>query len=128
MAAEFLPGNRVTLLNSGSEYFPALLAEIEAAQVEIYLESYIFAGFGFWIFCENFASNPSVGGSDNPLTMFFGNTILFFLPTLAMAPALTMRLFAEERRSGTIEALLTASQAAREQCQPEVTTEEADQP
>ena len=43
MAAEFLPGNRVTLLNSGSEYFPALLAEIEAAQLEIYLESYIFA-------------------------------------------------------------------------------------
>ena len=43
MAAEFLPGNRVTLLNSGSEYFPALLTEIEAAQVEIYLESYIFA-------------------------------------------------------------------------------------
>ena len=43
MAAEFLPGNRVTLINSGSEYFPALLAEIEAAQVEIYLESYIFA-------------------------------------------------------------------------------------
>jgi hypothetical protein len=43
MAAEFLPGNRITLLNSGSEYFPALLAEIEAAQLEIYLESYIFA-------------------------------------------------------------------------------------
>lgn len=43
MAFEFLPGNRITLLNSGAEYFPALIAEIEAAQVEIYLESYIFA-------------------------------------------------------------------------------------
>ncbi len=43
MAAEFLPGNRVTLLNSGAEYFPALLKEIEDAQIEIYLESYIFA-------------------------------------------------------------------------------------
>lgn len=43
MEPEFLAGNRVTLLNSGEEYFPALLAEIEAAQVEIYLESYIFA-------------------------------------------------------------------------------------
>ena len=43
MATEFLPGNRVTLLNSGAEYFPALLAEIEDAQVEIYLETYIFA-------------------------------------------------------------------------------------
>ncbi len=43
MQAEFLPGNRLTLLNSGSEYFPALLAAIESAQIEIFLESYIFA-------------------------------------------------------------------------------------
>lgn len=43
MAAEFLPGNRLTLLNSGSDYFPALLAAIGGAQTEIYLESYIFA-------------------------------------------------------------------------------------
>jgi cardiolipin synthase len=43
MAVEFLPGNQLTLLNSGREYFPALLAAIEAAEVEIYLESYIFA-------------------------------------------------------------------------------------
>ncbi len=43
MATDFLPGNRLTLLNSGLEYFPALLAAIEAAQTEIYLESYIFA-------------------------------------------------------------------------------------
>jgi cardiolipin synthase len=43
MHAEFRPGNQITLLNSGSEYFPALLAEIAAAQLEIYLESYIYA-------------------------------------------------------------------------------------
>jgi cardiolipin synthase len=43
MAADFLPGNRLRLLNSGGEYFPALLDEIAAAQVEIYLESYIYA-------------------------------------------------------------------------------------
>ena len=43
MEPEFLPGNRVILLNSGREYFPALLAEIETAQSEIFLESYIFA-------------------------------------------------------------------------------------
>ena len=43
MAAEFLPGNRITLLNSGAEYFPALFAAIDTAQSEIYLESYIFA-------------------------------------------------------------------------------------
>ncbi|WP_412478781.1 cardiolipin synthase ClsB [Azonexus sp. IMCC34839] len=43
MIAEFLPGNRLTLLNSGNEYFPALLAALESARHEIFLESYIFA-------------------------------------------------------------------------------------
>jgi cardiolipin synthase A/B len=43
MAAEFLPGNQLTLLNSGSEYFPALLAALDGATAEIFLESYIFA-------------------------------------------------------------------------------------
>lgn len=41
--ADFLSGNCIRLLNSGSEYFPALLEEIAAAKSEIYLESYIFA-------------------------------------------------------------------------------------
>jgi len=43
MAPEYLGGNRLTLLNSGAEYFPALLAAIEAARREIFLESYIYA-------------------------------------------------------------------------------------
>ena len=43
MLPEFLPGNRLTLLNSGAEYFPALLAAIDSAAREIFLESYIFA-------------------------------------------------------------------------------------
>jgi cardiolipin synthase len=42
MAAEFLSGNRLTLLNSGAEYFPALIAAIDKAQHEVHLESYIF--------------------------------------------------------------------------------------
>ena len=44
MAVEFLPGNRLTLLRSGVEYFPALEAAIRAAQREIFLEVYIYAG------------------------------------------------------------------------------------
>jgi len=39
----FLPGNRITLLRNGTEYFPALRAAIAAARAEIYLECYIFA-------------------------------------------------------------------------------------
>ena len=42
MLADFIAGNRLTLLNSGAEYFPALLAAIDAARHEVHLESYIF--------------------------------------------------------------------------------------
>lgn len=40
--AKFLPGNRLTLLNSGGEFFPALLTAINEARHEVHLESYIF--------------------------------------------------------------------------------------
>ncbi|HTP97040.1 MAG TPA: cardiolipin synthase ClsB [Burkholderiales bacterium] len=39
---ELVPGNRVTLLRSGAEYFPALEAAIDRARHEVYLETYIF--------------------------------------------------------------------------------------
>ena len=41
-----LRGNRVTLLNSGNEFFPALEAAIDAAQREVRLETYIYAADG----------------------------------------------------------------------------------
>ncbi|MEW5889303.1 MAG: cardiolipin synthase ClsB [Pseudomonadota bacterium] len=42
MRAEFLPGNLVTLLETGAAYFPALRQAIDGAEREIYLETYIF--------------------------------------------------------------------------------------
>ncbi len=39
----FLPGNRVTLLRSGGEYFPALVDAIDRAEREVWLETYIYA-------------------------------------------------------------------------------------
>jgi ABC-2 type transport system permease protein len=44
-----------------------------------------------------------------PLEAFFGGTIFYWLFLLFVIPVITMRLVAEERRSGTIEVLLTAS-------------------
>ncbi len=41
-APRFSEGNEVTLLESGADYFPALLLAFEQAQREIYLETYIF--------------------------------------------------------------------------------------
>jgi cardiolipin synthase len=44
MPARYLDGNRVDLLQSGTEYFPALEAAIRAAREEIHLEAYIYEG------------------------------------------------------------------------------------
>lgn len=39
----FTENNQLTLLNSGVEFFPALIAAIDTAQTEIYLETYLFS-------------------------------------------------------------------------------------
>lgn len=39
---QFVGGNRLTLLRNGEAYFPALVAAIDAAQEELYLETYIY--------------------------------------------------------------------------------------
>jgi cardiolipin synthase len=46
MKPTYLAGNRIELLETGCDYFPALLAAIDAAESEIHLESYIFADDG----------------------------------------------------------------------------------
>ena len=40
--AQVVAGNRVTLLKNGAEFFPALIRAIDAAMIEIRLETYIF--------------------------------------------------------------------------------------
>ena len=40
---DYVGGNRLTLLTNGEEYFPALVAAIDAASAEVFLETYIFA-------------------------------------------------------------------------------------
>ena len=39
----YTPGNAIMLLRSGSEFFPALIAAIDAAQREVWVETYLFA-------------------------------------------------------------------------------------
>jgi len=64
-------------------------------------------GIHVFILVTQFATQVDAG-EGGPVQAFFGKTILLYLPLLFICPLLTMRLFAEERRSGTIEALLTA--------------------
>lgn len=46
MTPVFVPGNRLTLLKSGAQYFPALLAAIDAACSSVNVETYIFEADG----------------------------------------------------------------------------------
>jgi cardiolipin synthase A/B len=43
MKPVFHGGNRITLLQSGADYFPALIAALDAARSDVHLESYIYA-------------------------------------------------------------------------------------
>ena len=47
----------------------------------------------------------SVESDQTPVQAFFGNTVLLYLVLFLLVPPMTMRLFAEERRAGTIESL-----------------------
>ena len=66
-------------------------------------------GMHFFLLVDHFSrSGPELGGDETPLSAFFGNTVLLYLVLFVLVPPMTMRLFAEERRSGTIETLMTA--------------------
>jgi ABC-2 type transport system permease protein len=68
----------------------------------------VWCGLNYYLLTGLFAGSPGLGASGNPLSAFFGGSVLFFIPLLVFAPVLTMRLLAEERHTGTIEPLLTA--------------------
>jgi ABC-2 type transport system permease protein len=60
-------------------------------------------GWSFYLGLHTY--NGNVGEA---VRSFFGSTLLFWLVMLFLPPLFTMRSFAEERRSGTLEMLLTA--------------------
>jgi ABC-2 type transport system permease protein len=85
------------------EIFSFFVSPIAYVVLTVWL---LFFGVVFYVLALVFAQQP--GAQTNLLTAFFGGTTLFYLPLLVFAPVITMRLLAEERSSGTIEALLTA--------------------
>jgi ABC-2 type transport system permease protein len=64
-------------------------------------------GMHFFLMVDAFASQSEIVSDQSPLSAFFGNTVLLYVVLFLLVPPLTMRLFAEERRSGTLETLLT---------------------
>jgi len=65
-------------------------------------------GLYFFVVLLSYAAEQSVVVGMGPAQMFFGGSVFYYFPLVMACPILTMRLLAEERRSGTIESLLTA--------------------
>jgi ABC-2 type transport system permease protein len=65
-------------------------------------------GLHFFLLVDEFSRSGAELADETPMSAFFGNTVLLYLVLLVLVPPMTMRLFAEERRSGTIEVLMTA--------------------
>lgn len=65
-------------------------------------------GLHFYLLVRSFAGAAEASIDQGPVQAFFGGDVFYYLPLILICPAITMRLFAEERRSGTVETLLTA--------------------
>lgn len=69
----------------------------------------ILQGTVFYTMVVHFSTMAELSVDFGPVQAYFGQESIFLLLTLLLlCPALTMRLFAEEKKSGTIEPLLTA--------------------
>lgn len=91
-----------------SGVLPLLRRELNACLLSpaAYLVAALFllvAGAGFWVSVASLVSHP-----DGSVGLVELSAWMFLLTIAAAAPLLTMRLFAEEYRSGTFETLMTA--------------------
>lgn len=94
---------RKTLALIGRE----LVAYFSSPLAYVILTAFLFVnGYVFWLVLSylNSPSAPPMAA----LKLLFGGTIFFWLMLLFVLPVITMRLLAEERRSGTLEVLLTS--------------------
>ena len=80
-------------------YFFSPLAYVVAALL------LLINGGVFWLIVS--VLNDPRSGIGAPLQVFFGQTFFFWLVLIFVAAVLTMRLVSEERRSGTLEVLMT---------------------
>jgi ABC-2 type transport system permease protein len=87
------------------ELFAFFVTPLAWVLISVFL---VVQGMHFFLIVDHFASMGPQASDQTPLQAFFGNTVLLYLVLFLLVPPMTMRLFAEERRSGTIEALMTA--------------------
>lgn len=85
----------------GKELSAYFLSPIAYVMMVFFL---IVMGFSFWLLVDVMAQGPAGPAAMRQLF----SSIFFWIAMLIVVPVLTMRLFAEEKRSGTIETLMTA--------------------
>jgi ABC-2 type transport system permease protein len=74
----------------------------------ILLAFQVIAWINFWQLVDALSMpQRTFSGLNNPLNGYISGSTPFWIALLVAVPALTMRLLAEERRTGTIETLLT---------------------
>ena len=84
-----------------------LLAYFSSPLAYVVLTAFLFInGYVFYLIVA-FLNDPRTQAMA-PLKLIFGGTIFFWLYLLFVLPVITMRLLAEERRTGTLEVLLTS--------------------
>jgi len=67
----------------------------------------VMQGWVFWLLVA-VLNDPRVDPAWSMAEFFFGGTFFYWFSVLITAPLLTMRTFSEEKRTGSIELLLTA--------------------
>ncbi len=87
------------------ELFAVFVTPLAWVLVTVFL---LVQGMHFYLLVSFFADQAQVSSDQTPVQAFFGNTVLLYIVLFLLIPPITMRLFAEERRSGTIETLMTA--------------------
>lgn len=94
-----------------SGYLAVLRRELQAYFVSplawVILATFLGIQGALFIVIVTILNSPGSATGPTPFEIQFGS-IFFWLELLFFAPVLTMRLIAEERRSGTIESLMTA--------------------
>lgn len=84
-----------------------LIAYFSSPLAYVVMTAFLFInGYVFWLIVA-YLNDPRTQAMA-PLKLLFGGTIFFWLYLLFVVPVITMRLLAEERRSGTLEVLLTS--------------------
>jgi len=85
-----------------------LLAIFSSAIAWVFLTTFLLLNGAIFTMLVSVANSPGGGSYGEIFSWFFGGTIFYWLFVLILIPLITMRLLSEEKRTGTLETLLTA--------------------